>query len=69
MSFRWAPSSPLVPPAAHESGDSFTHRSPEGLRDLIEIRAWRHAGGLPGSPRMWQQFRRPQPPRDGEGQR
>ena len=53
---------PLGPPGAHDSGDSFAVRSPQGRRGFFLARVGHHSAGPPGSPRTWRQFRNSQPP-------
>ena len=53
-------------PEAHEKGDNFAVRSPQGRRGFILVCVWHHPAGPPRNPRSWRQFRSSQPPRDGE---
>eukprot|EP00959_Pyramimonas_sp_CCMP1952_P248572 5195851-Pyramimonas_sp.AAC.1 len=39
---------------------------PQGRRGLPQVCAVPHSAGPNSSPRKWRQFRRSQPPRDGE---
>ena len=56
----------LDSPAALESGDSFTDRSPpQARRCFIAICVSIHSAGPPRSPRKWRQIRRSQPPHPG----
>ena len=56
----------LDPPGAHERGDSFADRSHLGTARPPRAPVGRHYAGPPRSTRKWRQFRRSQPPRDGE---